>query len=136
MGISQSTRFRILRRDRFACVYCGHGAGEVRLEVDHRLPVSQGGDDTDENLSTSCYDCNRGKRATVVSEILPPLLRTVLEIRAHLSARFPGACDPSEVALLSSALARGRSVEALTALARSARTYGAWHFDMVHLICQ
>ena len=56
-----SLRFAVLRRDQFTCRYCGCQAPNVQLEVDHLLPVSQGGDDAIGNLVTACWDCNRGK---------------------------------------------------------------------------
>ena len=56
-------RFSILARDGFRCRYCGRSAQEdaVRLEVDHIVPRSQGGDDSPSNLITSCQECNYGK---------------------------------------------------------------------------
>jgi hypothetical protein len=41
------------------------------LEVDHIHPVSKGGTDDSMNLITSCFDCNRGKRAKVITDIAP-----------------------------------------------------------------
>lgn len=66
MSISQSTRFRVFTRDRFACVYCGRAAPHVVLEADHKMPRSKGGVDDEANLVTSCKDCNRGKRDRVL----------------------------------------------------------------------
>jgi 5-methylcytosine-specific restriction endonuclease McrA len=34
----------------------------IELEVDHKVPVAQGGSDALDNLQTLCVDCNRGKR--------------------------------------------------------------------------
>ena len=47
-----ATRRRILLRDKFACQECGI----VRMdnEVDHRIPLEQGGSNDDENLQTLC----------------------------------------------------------------------------------
>ncbi|MEN6290684.1 MAG: HNH endonuclease [Methanobacterium sp.] len=59
--VHQKIRFRILHRDNFTCQYCGRRAPEVVLEVDHIVPLSKGGKDDDENLTTSCRECNRGK---------------------------------------------------------------------------
>lgn len=39
---------------------------DVTLEVDHRISVKDWWWNYDENLITSCYDCNRGKRADSV----------------------------------------------------------------------
>jgi 5-methylcytosine-specific restriction endonuclease McrA len=54
-------RFKILKRDNFICQYCGGKAPEVELHVDHIIPVDCGGSDEDNNLITSCSDCNLGK---------------------------------------------------------------------------
>jgi hypothetical protein len=60
-----SARFAILERDGFACRYCGRRPPQVVLQVDHVIPRSAGGDDTDENLITACEECNQGKAARV-----------------------------------------------------------------------
>jgi hypothetical protein len=59
-------RFAILKRDGYRCRICGRTAAEdgVKLEVDHKVPRSKGGADTEDNLWTLCFDCNRGKRAS------------------------------------------------------------------------
>jgi len=64
-AIRPSLRFAILRRDNHTCQCCGRAAGEpnVKLELDHIRPISQGGQTTRENLRTLCQDCNRGKAA-------------------------------------------------------------------------
>jgi hypothetical protein len=64
MAVSKRLRFEILRRDNHACRYCGRGAPEAKLTVDHVLPVALGGSDDASNLVTACQDCNGGKSAT------------------------------------------------------------------------
>lgn len=62
--ISSRLRYEILLRDGHRCVDCGASALEdplVRLEVDHRVPVSKGGTNERENLQTLCWACNNGK---------------------------------------------------------------------------
>ena len=59
--ISKALRFEVFKRDRFTCQYCGRKAPEVVLEVDHLIPVAEGGENELLNLVTSCFDCNRGK---------------------------------------------------------------------------
>jgi len=61
-------RFRVLRRDRFACQGCGTSpaiTAGVELHVDHLIPWSEGGETTFENLRTLCSRCNLGKGAFV-----------------------------------------------------------------------
>lgn len=61
-GLSKKIRFEVFKRDSFTCQYCGKSAPEVVLEVDHIMPVAQGGDNHLTNLVTACFDCNRGKK--------------------------------------------------------------------------
>lgn len=64
-------RFEILKRDGFACCYCGYGRKQgVLLQVDHVTPKAAGGTDAPTNLATSCFDCNAGKAARKLSERL------------------------------------------------------------------
>lgn len=60
--ISIRKRFLVLKRDQFTCVICGKSGLGVRLEVDHKIPVSKGGANNINNLQTLCFECNRGKR--------------------------------------------------------------------------
>lgn len=71
MPLSKSLRFSVFARDAFTCQYCGRRPPEVTLEVDHIHPVSRGGTDDSINLISSCYDCNRGKSAKIITEIAP-----------------------------------------------------------------
>lgn len=67
-SISPSLRFKILNRDKYTCQYCGGKAPEVELEIDHIQPVSYGGLSEENNLITSCKDCNQGKSNKFVVE--------------------------------------------------------------------
>jgi hypothetical protein len=61
VGISKRLRYEILRRDNHSCRYCGGTAPDVKLTVDHVLPVALGGSDDPGNLVAACKDCNAGK---------------------------------------------------------------------------
>jgi uncharacterized protein YozE (UPF0346 family) len=64
-GISIKVRFEVFRSDDYRCRICGASAQDgVRLEVDHKVPVSKGGSDELQNLWTLCFKCNRGKGAS------------------------------------------------------------------------
>jgi len=39
---------------------------KIKLEIDHKVPVSEGGTDDFNNLITSCDDCNRGKSNKII----------------------------------------------------------------------
>ena len=64
MAVSKRLRYEILRRDDHACRYCGATAPEVKLTVDHVLPVALGGTDKPNNLVTACAPCNSGKTSS------------------------------------------------------------------------
>ena len=66
-GLYPSIRWTILQRDGFKCRYCGNCPPEVKLQVDHIIPVSKGGKLVLENLVTACEPCNRGKNAKEVN---------------------------------------------------------------------
>jgi len=68
-AMAPSLRFSILRRDGFRCRICGRDASHgVAFEVDHIVPWSKGGADSEENLWTLCDECNAGKSARPLEE--------------------------------------------------------------------
>lgn len=62
--IGPKLRFEILMRDDFTCQYCGAKAPDAALQVDHVIPVADGGPTSRLNLVTACQPCNAGKRTT------------------------------------------------------------------------
>ena len=58
--LSVRKRFFVLKRDGYKCRLCKDSG--VTLEVDHIVPVAQGGSDALDNLHALCVRCNRGKR--------------------------------------------------------------------------
>ena len=57
-------RFKVMRRDNFACSRCGASPARrigVELHVDHVVPWSKGGETLLDNLATLCSKCNLGK---------------------------------------------------------------------------
>lgn len=79
MSISTRKRFLVLQRDHFRCVYCGRGPDHgVFLHVDHIHPVSLGGTDELENLTTACSECNLGKSdLTLIDAQASPVISLV-----------------------------------------------------------
>lgn len=64
MAVSKRLRYEVLRRDNHSCRYCGATAPDVKLTVDHVVPVALGGTDEPSNLVTACAGCNSGKSST------------------------------------------------------------------------
>src|SRR5687767_10571746 len=97
-AISRRLRFVVFERDGFACRYCGGRAPEARLELDHIVPVAEGGTDDRGNLVTSCSTCNSGKAAMPLALVPPGLEDAEARIRRIEAAMwavagelFPGA---------------------------------------------
>lgn len=87
MAVSKRLRFEILRRDNHACRYCGRGAPEVTLTVDHVVPTTLGGRDDPTNLVAACVDCNAGKAsvpadAPTVADVAADALRWAAAMQA------------------------------------------------------
>lgn len=57
--INPKKRFLILNRDNFTCQYCWLKAWQwIQLQIDHKIPISKGWDDSLDNLISSCFECN------------------------------------------------------------------------------
>lgn len=57
-------RYLVMRRDNFRCCLCGavqNPDQDIRLDIDHILPWSSGGETVMSNLQTLCNHCNIGK---------------------------------------------------------------------------
>lgn len=79
--ISKKIRFEVFKRDAFTCQYCGATPPKVILNIDHIHPVSKGGDNSQDNLITSCFDCNLGKSATPLTCVPQSLADKTAELR-------------------------------------------------------
>lgn len=57
-------RLKIFERDEYKCRYCAKQLTRFTATLDHVQPVSRGGDNSYDNLATSCLHCNsqRGNR--------------------------------------------------------------------------
>ena len=71
--ISPEMRARVLNRDQSICRYCGRRA--QTLDIDHVIPVCQGGDSGLDNLVTACQRCNRRKAGKTPAQARMRLLK-------------------------------------------------------------
>lgn len=67
-------------------------APAVTLEVDHIIPVCEGGDDGQDNLATSCFDCNRGKSGTPLDAV-PESLSEKAERKAEMHEQMQALAE-------------------------------------------
>lgn len=58
-NIPPEMRLAVFERDKYQCTYCG---SSERLECDHIIAVSKGGETSLENLAAACKSCNSRKR--------------------------------------------------------------------------
>jgi len=101
-------RWEVLSRDKFTCQYCGQTAPNVKLEVDHIMPVSNGGQSTLANLITSCYACNLGKRDTLLVGTMTPPKRNRMPSLADHIAEYLFNHGPATATEIAKAIKRNR----------------------------
>jgi len=94
MSLPKRLRFEVFKRDNFTCQYCGARPPDTVLEVDHVIPQCRGGGDSWDNLTTACWNCNRGKAHVPLA---PPEAEYVFA-RDYDPMDFY-ACDPYVTAL-------------------------------------
>jgi len=70
------SKFKVIRRDRQTCAYCGDANDVRKLTVDHILPASRGGALSWMNTVAACRACNARKADRTPEEAGMPLLFT------------------------------------------------------------
>jgi HNH endonuclease len=63
-------RSRVFERDGYICKYCGKQLTRFTATLDHIQPVSEGGENSLENLVTACLSCNSRKTNKPVMNLL------------------------------------------------------------------
>ena len=66
VGVDQKLKYAVLQKDNSTCQRCGaniNNTKNVKLVVDHKIPVEMGGETTLDNLWTLCSLCNGGKQS-------------------------------------------------------------------------
>jgi hypothetical protein len=71
--VERTRAIDVFAADGFCCTYCGRSPSEhgVVLHVDHKIPVSRGGSNARENLTTACHDCNLEKSDRLLPRMPP-----------------------------------------------------------------
>ncbi len=73
---SKGTRDHVRSKFNGCCAYCGAQLGD-RWHVDHKNPISRGGEDTTENLMPACGPCNNAKFSFTIEEFRKEMERQV-----------------------------------------------------------
>lgn len=66
--------FKLFRRDKSICAYCGCQFEDVELEREHIVPFSKGGRDNWMNVVAACRPCNQRKANRTPEQANMPLL--------------------------------------------------------------
>ena len=80
---SAAQRIRVMKRDRFTCVYCGKDGTDVELEIDHIIPVAKGGSNHISNLATACRACNQKKGTNIIIPMKKTSNESLLGMAVH-----------------------------------------------------
>ncbi|OKJ15966.1 hypothetical protein AMK19_07170 [Kitasatospora sp. CB01950] len=67
---AERLRRRVDRDGSAVCGLCGEDVPAELVDVDHRLPLAHGGEDTDDNVWTPCRTCHRGKTERDFAEMV------------------------------------------------------------------
>jgi hypothetical protein len=66
----KENRLKVFERDKYLCHYCRKQLTRFNATLDHLQPVSQGGDNSYDNLVTSCLQCNSQRGAQPLMDYL------------------------------------------------------------------
>jgi len=66
----RENRLKIFERDDYHCIYCGKQLTRFTATLDHVTPVSEGGDNSADNLKTACLQCNSRKTSRPLGDFL------------------------------------------------------------------
>lgn len=86
--VDDNLRRAVKRRDRGACRYCGTAVADS-YQVDHVVPVAQGGASVMGNLVLACTPCNQEKGNTVWTPV--PLREHLARLAATLDVTTEGS---------------------------------------------
>lgn len=90
--IRPEKRLAIYLRDSLSCCYCNHGVEDsVRLTLDHVIPHSKGGDNSERNLVTACLECNSARGNKPVTRFAPRRVCQVILVRTNTPIDVPAA---------------------------------------------
>lgn len=98
MSMNQTLKYKILKRDRWRCRFCGREGGE--LTIDHIIPRARGGHVYKKaNLVAACRKCNQRKANKTPEEANMPILRKYVDQTTGETIEWdytpPGRLDPN-----------------------------------------
>ena len=97
MAAGRPSRALILKRDGHTCQYCEYSG--PNLTIDHVVPKSRGGQDTWQNLVTSCLECNNCKDNRTPEEWATALKKVFTKETTNVSP-LPFTWDSFQVGMI------------------------------------
>jgi len=102
--IPDRIRHEVFKRDGYRCRECGASRDEgATLEIDHIVPVANGGTNDIENLQTLCKKCNRGKYTDewiggeTDLEVAKNEYNQLLELKCEYEQKLIGATNDDDI---------------------------------------
>ena len=75
--------FVILEKQKYKCKYCGILLTNDNLCLEHRIPITRGGKNLDDNIDGTCLDCNRLKFKMTDVEFETFIITYIRRTNAH-----------------------------------------------------
>ncbi len=66
----RENRVKIYERDNYKCRHCGKQLTRFTATLDHVHPVTEGGDNSADNLVTACLTCNSRKNSRPLGDFM------------------------------------------------------------------
>lgn len=66
--LKQSERVAIFEKTGGHCAYCGSALELSKMQIDHIIPVSRGGEDDEKNMIAACRSCNHYKSTLLLED--------------------------------------------------------------------
>ena len=67
---SKYKRMIVYKEKNGVCEYCGKSLSKDEFHLEHKIPISRGGNNEYDNLTISCASCNLKKGSKTMSEFL------------------------------------------------------------------
>ena len=90
---TKEQRMEVFRSCGFRCQLCGKDLlklPKLRI-VDHKVPLSNGGTNKDDNLWLLCCDCDKQKKDYIIPEVIRERLNMLVKRNGWIKSRISSA---------------------------------------------